>query len=73
MINNIIYNIRENKQLYIFLKYNSYLYKKILRNEINIKELEKIFKENTNNTSIDKIKNIRKKLELTNSILDIMK
>jgi hypothetical protein len=38
----MIYLIRENKDLYQYLKYNSYLYKNILRNEISIKELEKL-------------------------------
>lgn len=72
-MNNTIYKIRENKDLYIFLKYNSNLYKNIVRKEINIKELDKIRKENTNNTIIDKMNKIKEKIELANTFWEIIK
>ena len=72
-MNNIIYQIRENEQLYLFLKYNSNLYKKIKRNEITIKELEKIMKSTMNNNGIDKINKIKEKIELANTFLEILR
>ena len=72
-MNNTIYKIRENKDLYIFLKYNSNLYKNIVRKEINIKELDKIRKENTNNTIIDKMNKIKEKIELANTFWEIIR
>lgn len=72
-MNNDIYKIRENKELYIFLKYNSSLYKKILRKEITTKELEKIFKTNSNKTIIDKINKLKEKMELANTFFEILK
>lgn len=72
-MNNIIYQIRENEQLYLFLKYNSNLYKKIQRNEITIKELEKIMKSTMNNNGIDKINKIKEKIELANTFLEILR
>ena len=72
-MNNIIYQIRENEQLYLFLKYNSNLYKKIQRNEITIKELEKTMKSTINNNGIDKINKIKEKIELANTFLEILR
>lgn len=72
-MNNDIYKIRENKELYIFLKYNSSLYKKIFRKEITTKELEKIFKTNSNKTIIDKINKLKEKMELANTFFEILK
>lgn len=69
----IIYQIRENKDLYMYLKYNSYLYKYIFRNEINIKELEKLMKKDLKQTPLDKLNNIKDKIELANTFLSILK
>lgn len=69
----LIYSIREKNNLYIYLKYNSYLYKKILRNEITIKELENIMKKELNQTSIDKLNDLRNKIELANTFINILK
>ena len=68
-----IYKIRENKDLYIFLKYNSYLYKKILRNEITIKELEYLMKKEYKQTPVDKLVDLKNKIELANTFLNILK
>ena len=72
-MNNDIYRIRENEELYIFLKYNSNLYKRIFRKEISVKELEKIFKTNSKKTSVDKINKIKDKMELANTFFEILK
>lgn len=73
MIQEIIYNIRENKDIYLYLKYNSHLYKNIFRSEINIKELGKIVSTNLKPSQEDKLKNIKDKIELINTFLSILK
>lgn len=73
MNRDLIYIVRENKMLYTYLKYNSYLYKKILRNEITIKELENMMKKELKLTAADKISNISSKIELANAFLNILK
>jgi hypothetical protein len=69
----MIYLIRENKDLYQYLKYNSYLYKNILRNEISIKELEKLMKKELKQTPVDKLNEMKNKIELANTFLNILK
>ena len=73
MNRDLIYKIRENKTLYTYLKYNSYLYKKIMRNEITIKELENMMKKELKLTAADKINSISSKIELANAFLNILK
>lgn len=71
MYQETIYHIRENKNLYLYLKYNSHLYKNIFRNELNIKDLKTILKQQTPNEN--KIKNIAEKIEMINTFLSILK
>ena len=71
MYQETIYHIRENKDLYLYLKYNSHLYKNIFRNELNIKDLKTILKQQTPNEN--KIKNIAEKIEMINTFLSILK
>ena len=71
MYQETIYHIRENKDLYLYLKYNSHLYKNIFRNELNIKDLKTILKQQTPNEN--KIKNISEKIEMINTFLSILK
>ena len=71
MYQETIYHIRENKNLYLYLKYNSHLYKNIFRNELNIKDLKTILKQQTPNEN--KIKNISEKIEMINTFLSILK
>lgn len=68
-----IYQIRENKNIYLYLKYNSYLYKKIFRNEITIKELDNLSKQYFKKTPTDKLKTIQDKIEFANTFLDLLK
>ena len=68
----IIYQIREREDLYTYLKFNSYYYKKILRNEITIKDLEKNMKQDLKQTPIDKLSDIRNKIELANTFINIL-
>ncbi len=73
MPRDLIYAIRENGELYQYLKYNSYLYKKILRNEISLKELENIMKKDLKLTIADKLENVSNKMELANNLLNIIR
>lgn len=73
MNKDLIYKIRENKILYTYLKYNSYLYKKIIRNEITIKEMENKMRKELKLTTVDKLNDISSKIELANAFLNILK
>ena len=73
MNRDLIYQIRERKELYIFLKYNSYLYKQIIRNEISLKELDDIMRKELKLTVADRLNNISNKIELANAFLNILK
>lgn len=68
-----IYKIRENINLYQYLKYNSYLYKDIIRGALNIKELNKKMKADLNQTPVDKLKEMNNKIELINTFINIIK
>ena len=73
MNNILIYQIRENQDLYYYLKYNSYIYKDIIRGNISIKTIEKKMKYEIKQTPIDKILNVSKKLEKINNLIEIFK
>ena len=73
MNRDLIYQIREKKDLYNYLKYNSYLYKLIMRNEISIKQLEDQMKRDLKMTTADKLNKISNKIEVANAFLDILK
>ena len=73
MIKTLIYQIREKPDMYQYLKYNSYLYKDILRGDITVKDLEKKMKIDLKDTTIDKINNLNNKIETINTFLDILK
>ena len=59
--------------LYTYLRYHSYLYKNIMRNEITIKELENLLKKELKQTTIDKLTDVKNKIELANTFLNILK
>ncbi|MBQ7105413.1 MAG: hypothetical protein IJN90_06105 [Bacilli bacterium] len=73
MNKDIILKIRENNELYTFLKYNSYLYKSIFRGDISIKVLDKMKKEFFNQTPEQKLHKFADKIETINTILEIFK
>lgn len=68
-----IYKIRENKELYLYLKYNSHLYKKIIRNEISLKELDSLKRNEFKQTTMDKLNSLKDKIDLANTFLSILK
>jgi len=69
----IIYKIRENKEIYLYLKYNLYLYKRILRNEISLKELDTLKRNEFKQTTSDKLSALKDKIDLANTFLSILK
>ena len=73
MNRDLIFRVREKPDLYNYLKYNSYLYKPILRKEITLKQLEDLVKKELKQTTADKLNNISNKIELANSFLNILK
>ncbi len=73
MNRDLIFQIREKKDLYKFLKYNSYLYKPIIRGEISIKELEDIMKKELKMTFADRLNHISNNIEIANAFLNILK
>ncbi len=73
MNRDLIFRVREKPDLYNYLKYNSYLYKLILRKEITLKQLEDLVKKELKQTTADKLNNISNKIELANSFLNILK
>lgn len=72
MISNIILEIKNNRDLYNYLKYHSYWYKKLKNDENSINEMIKEMKNELKLTPKDKINDITNKIELIKSILDII-
>lgn len=72
MIKTLIYQIREKPDMYQYLKYNSYLYKNIIRGNITYKDIERKMKIDLNKTPIDKLKEINNKIEFINTFFNII-
>ncbi len=73
MNKDIIYRLREDQRLYEFLKYNSFLYKDIIRGTITYKRLVDLMKQNLKLTISDRLNSMNEKIELANSLLNIFK
>lgn len=73
MYQDIIYKIRENKEIYLYLKYNSFLYKRIIRNEISLKEIDALKRSEFKQTTSDKLNSLKDKIDLVNTFLSILK
>lgn len=69
----IVEKIREDKELYIFLKYNSQLYKRIFRDDITLKELNLLKQDFFQKTPIHRIKKMSEKIKTINELLEIFK
>ena len=68
----ILYKIRQDKNMYIYLKYHSYWYKILKRDPTMIKIMEKEMKKEFKLTTGDKINDIYKKMELFNTFLNML-
>lgn len=68
----ILYRIRQDKNMYMYLKYHSYWYKILKREPTMVKIMEKEMKKEFRLTTSDKINDIYKKMELFNTFLNML-
>ena len=68
----ILYKIRQDKNMYMYLKYHSYWYKILKRDPTMVKIMEKEMKKEFKLTTSDKINEIYKKMELFNTFLNML-
>ena len=73
MINDIIFEIKNDKKLYNYLKYHSYWYYELTYNPSIVKEMIKEMKEELKETVEDKIEDFSKKITFIENIIDILK
>ena len=65
--------IRSDPRLNMYLKYNSYWYKELIRNPASITLLEEEMKKEIKLTTSDKINDMTEKLEMLQMFLNVMK
>ena len=65
--------IRSDPRLNMYLKYNSYRYKELIRNPASITLLEEEMKKEFKLTTSDKINDMTEKLEMLQMFLNVMK
>ena len=65
--------IRSDPRLNMYLKYNSYWYKELIRNPAGITLLEEEMKKEFKLTTSDKINDMTEKLEMLQMFLNVMK
>lgn len=65
--------IRSDPRLNMYLKYNSYWYKELIRNPSSITLLEEEMKKEFKLTTSDKINDMTEKLEMLQMFLNVMK
>lgn len=68
-----LYKIKQNPNLYQYLKYHSYWYKILNRDPSLIKEMEEEMKKEFKLTPTDRINAFGEKIELFRTFLDILK
>lgn len=68
-----IFRIKQNPNLYQYLKYHSYWYKTLNRNPLSIKEMEQEMKKEFKLTPSDRINSVGQKIEMFRTFLDILK
>lgn len=67
------FKIKNNPNLYRYLRENSYWYKELNRNPRSIKQMELEMKQKYKLTTVDKITQIRSGLEMVRSFMDVLK
>jgi len=65
--------IKNDPNLYRYLRENSYWYKALNRNPLAIKDMEVEMREKYKLTTVDKIENISKTISFVQTFMDIMK
>ncbi len=73
MINETILKIRENPLLYQYLKYHSYWYKILLRDNNRVNEMISKMKEEYKITTKDKIDMVGQKINMIRSLLEVFR
>ncbi len=73
MINETILKIKENPLLYQYLKYHSYWYKILIRDNTKINEMVSMMKEEYKITVKDKIEVMSKKINMVRSLLEVFR
>ncbi len=71
MINETIFQIRQNPLMYQYLKYHSYWYKILLRDKTMLRQMINEMKEEYKMTTKDKIESIGKKVHMIRSLLEV--
>ena len=73
MINELMLKIKQDKLLYLYLKYHSYWYEELILDntkiDLMIKEMKKELKLNPE----DKLKDLKGKIDLFSSIIEVLK
>lgn len=72
MINEIMFRIKQNNNLYTYLKYHSNWYLPLSRNMASVNNMVNEMKREYRLTSGDKIEDLTKKLEMVSSILQVL-
>lgn len=72
MINEVMFRIKQNNNLYTYLKYHSNWYLPLSRNIISVNNMVNEMKREYRLTSGDKIEDLTKKLEMVSSILQVL-
>ncbi len=65
--------IKNDPNLYRYLRENSYWYKYLNRNPLAIKDMENEMKERYQLTAVDKLNNISKTISFVQTFMDIIK
>lgn len=72
MIDETLLIIKQDKLLYHYLKYHSYWYKIIKRDNLKVKDMVNEMKKELGLTKEDKLKELNSKIETISSLIDIL-
>lgn len=64
--------VRNNPLIYSYLREDSLQYKYLLKDSSYIKEVERLAKEKYKQSSLDKLDNLRDKIELIRTFIDVL-
>ena len=73
MINQLMLKIKQDKLLYNYLKYHSYWYEELLLDENKVEDMIKEMKKDLKMNPEDKLNDLKEKLELFSSIIEVLK
>lgn len=66
------FKIKQNPNLYRYLRENSYWYKELNRNPSSLKQMEQEMKNRYQLTTSDKINQVSKSLEMVRTFMDVL-